>query len=143
MLVIYGLDIGLKAIFSFIASLFIIWKVLLPGLLNGENPILFVSLILILLLLKSINEMGNKDDFIGHIGEDDFVIITTPDRDIKISKYIIEMFDNCIKEYLNNNDKKRGYYLCSDRQGCLSKIPLTVISIAIVSNENSNFENHL
>ena len=49
LLLIYGHGIGLKAIFSFIASLFIIWKVLLPGLLSGENPLLFVSLILIIL----------------------------------------------------------------------------------------------
>lgn len=49
LLIIYGLDIGIKAIFSFVASLFIIWKVLLPGLLAGENPLLFSVLILIIL----------------------------------------------------------------------------------------------
>ncbi len=109
------------------------------GYKMGDKIIILSSEI----LLKSIEGLGNTDDFIGHIGGDDFVIITTPDRDLEISKYIINMFDNCIKEYLNNNDKNRGYYVCSDRQGCLSKIPLTAISIAIVSNENSSFENHL
>lgn len=49
LLIIYALDIGVKAIFSFIASLFIIWELLLPGLLAGRDPLLYSTLILILL----------------------------------------------------------------------------------------------
>lgn len=49
LLIIYALDIGIKALFSFMASLLIVWKYLLPGLLAGKNPILFSSFILILL----------------------------------------------------------------------------------------------
>ena len=49
LLIIYAGQIGLKAIFSFIASLYIIVKFLIPGLLAGHNPILISTVILILL----------------------------------------------------------------------------------------------
>lgn len=32
------------------------------------------------LLLEAVAQQGNYDDFVGHIGGDDFVVITTPDR---------------------------------------------------------------
>lgn len=49
LLVIYAGKIGLKAIFSFVASLFIFWKFLIPGLLAGHNPLLFSAFILLVL----------------------------------------------------------------------------------------------
>lgn len=44
------------------------------GFLKGDEVIKFVAHI----LKKNINELGNPDDFIGHIGGDDFIAITTP-----------------------------------------------------------------
>lgn len=49
LLIIYAGIIGLRAIFSFIASLYVIWKFLIPGLLAGSNPLIISSYILILL----------------------------------------------------------------------------------------------
>lgn len=48
-LILYGRLIGLKALFSFIASLFIIWYFLIPGLLKGNNPIALTVFIIMLL----------------------------------------------------------------------------------------------
>lgn len=49
LLIFYAGLTGLKAIFSFLASLYIIWRLLLPGLLAGFNPISFSALIIFLL----------------------------------------------------------------------------------------------
>lgn len=48
-LLIYARLIGLKALFSFITSFYIIWKFFIPGLLNGGNPILLTVITLTLL----------------------------------------------------------------------------------------------
>lgn len=48
-LIIYAKFVGIKALFSFVASLFIIWKLLVPGLLAGKNPLVLSVLILMLL----------------------------------------------------------------------------------------------
>ncbi|WP_319781119.1 YibE/F family protein [Maridesulfovibrio sp.] len=48
-LLIYARLIGLKALFSFITSFYIIWKFFIPGLLGGGNPILLTVVTLTLL----------------------------------------------------------------------------------------------
>jgi uncharacterized membrane protein len=51
LLLVYAGAVGFKAIFSFIASLLLIWKFLLPALLAGHDPLLVSSLTLVLLTL--------------------------------------------------------------------------------------------
>lgn len=48
-LICYAGIIGIKSLLSFIASLFIIWELLIPGLLSGKHPLLLTTLILTLL----------------------------------------------------------------------------------------------
>lgn len=49
-LLIFARFVGLKALFSFIASLYITWNFLIPGLLEGKNPLLWTALFLILII---------------------------------------------------------------------------------------------
>ncbi|MDN5322533.1 MAG: hypothetical protein PWQ67_987 [Clostridia bacterium] len=48
-LILYAGYTGLKALFSFVASLYIIWTVLIPGLLQGKDPLILAALVLFLL----------------------------------------------------------------------------------------------
>ena len=45
------------------------------------------------IMLGAVHEYGNSDDFVGHIGGDDFVFITTLDKAEEISRKIIEEFE--------------------------------------------------
>ncbi len=49
LLIIYAGKTGVKAMFSFIASLFLIWKILIPGLLAGQDPLFLSSIMLVML----------------------------------------------------------------------------------------------
>ena len=48
-LIVFARITGLKALFSFVVSLYIIWNYLIPGLLEGKNPLLLTSVVLTLL----------------------------------------------------------------------------------------------
>ena len=48
-LLLYARFVGLKALFSFVASVFIVWTILIPGLLEGKNPIILSGLVLVIL----------------------------------------------------------------------------------------------
>ena len=88
-------------------------------------------------LTKSIEKMGGKDDFVGHIGGDDFVVVTDPTRAEFIAKYAIEEFDRGAMLLLNEADVKRGYVEVRNRQGEMAKISLMSITIAlVVSTDN-------
>jgi len=48
-LLLYAGFVGLKALFSFVASLYILWNFLIPGLLDGKNPLMLVAFVLMML----------------------------------------------------------------------------------------------
>ena len=105
------------------------------GYKKGDNILTFTANLL--------RKNTENYDFVGHIGGDDFIIVTEPNRDEIISKKIIKQFDKDVINFFNQTDKKNGYMQSKDRQGKKKKIPLTSISIAIVSNENKSFKSHL
>jgi diguanylate cyclase (GGDEF)-like protein len=88
-------------------------------------------------LTKSVEKLGSKEDFVGHIGGDDFVLVTDPTRAEFIAKYAIEEFDRGAMLLLNEADVRRGYVEVRNRQGEMAKISLMSITIAlVVSNDN-------
>ena len=91
-------------------------------------------------LIRATQEAGNPDDFIGHIGGDDFVVLTTPVRSDDICKKIIEEFEKIVPYLYNETDRKKGYISGHDRQGKEQRIPLLSISIGVVSNEFRTIE---
>lgn len=87
------------------------------------------------ILIRTTQELGNPDDFIGHIGGDDFVVITSPDTVDALCQKIIADFEKTSPNFYTEADRKRGYILAKDRQGKEQKIPLLSISIGVVTNE--------
>jgi len=49
LLIIYAQKIGIMAIFSFVSTLFVLWKILIPFLLKGKDPIIMTIITLIIL----------------------------------------------------------------------------------------------
>jgi len=86
---------------------------------------------------------GNRDDFIGHIGGDDFVIITSWNKCENICKMIIEDFDKKILFLYNEEDRKKGFITTKNRRGQIINFPVMTISLAVVTNENRDYENAL
>jgi diguanylate cyclase (GGDEF)-like protein len=87
------------------------------------------------LLIRAVQELGHPDDFIGHIGGDDFVFLTTPDKVEIIAQKIIDAFEKLSPEFYSDEDKAAGYIVGKDRKGIEQKFGLLSISIGIVTNE--------
>jgi diguanylate cyclase (GGDEF)-like protein len=87
------------------------------------------------ILSFSTKKYGNPTDFVGHIGGDDFIIVSTPDKAEAIAQKICESFDSGVLEFYNQEDRERKKIVAFDRQGTLREYPLVSISIAIVTNE--------
>src|SRR5574341_950998 len=77
---------------------------------------------------------GAAEDFVGHVGGDDFVVVTTPDRMNGLCDEIIKQFDGRVPQFYNDEDRGKGYIFGKTRQGVEMKFPLMTISIAIVTN---------
>jgi len=92
------------------------------------------------ILIRTTQEEGRQDDFIGHIGGDDFVVITIPESVDKICKKIIDDFEKTAPSFYNETDRKKGYIIAHDRKGQEQKIPLLSVSIGVVTNEFRKIE---
>lgn len=92
------------------------------------------------ILIRSTKEFGNPNDFIGHIGGDDFVVITTPNRVDGICKKVISDFDKASPLFYSESDRKKGFIIAHDRQGKEQKVPLISVSIGVVTNEFRKLE---
>lgn len=85
------------------------------------------------MLYSSVKRFGNQDDFICHIGGDDFVFITTPEKYKDICEHFILMFDALTPFHYNQDDRLHGYIISKDRNHKLRKFPLMSLSIAVVN----------
>ncbi len=85
---------------------------------------------------------GTESDFVGHIGGDDFIIATSPDRAEEIAQNVIDVFDARIRSLYSSKDLRQGYIETRDRRGTLNRFPIMSLSIAIVSNERLPFDHY-
>ena len=99
------------------------------GFFRGDEVIKFTADI----LQRTIRHFGMISDFLGHIGGDDFVIITESDNSIILAENIIKNFDSGIKKFYNDEDLKNGFVVSKDRQDNECEIPIMTISISIIS----------
>jgi GGDEF domain-containing protein len=95
------------------------------------------------IISEAVAKYGHEDDFIGHIGGDDYVLITTPDLYPRICQAVIDTFDKTIPGFYDEEDRQRGHIIGENRQGQEVKFPLATLSIAVVTNLKRKFKNHI
>lgn len=86
------------------------------------------------LLIRLTRESANNADFVGHIGGDDFIIITEPSRMEPLARRVIAEFDALSPTFYKEEDRERKKIVSTDRQGTIREFPLISISIGICHN---------
>ncbi len=84
---------------------------------------------------------GHEEDFIGHIGGDDFLLVTRPERAEDICRKIVREFDEKIPSFYETRHLAQGGFVGKDRAGKTKKFPIMSISIAVVIDEQHHFHN--
>ncbi|ACC97653.1 Response regulator receiver modulated diguanylate cyclase [Elusimicrobium minutum Pei191] len=76
----------------------------------------------------------DPENFVGHIGGDDFIAISSPETAETIAKTIIEVFDAKSPSFYNEKDREQGFMESFNRKGEQQKFPFLSIGIGIVHN---------
>ncbi len=108
------------------------------GFTHGDEAIQLVASTTV----DAVRRRGNENDFVGHIGGDDFLVVTSPDRSEEIAREIIAQFDPDIRKLYNAHDLRMGYVETRDRRGTLNRYPVMSLSIAILTNEQRALNNY-
>ncbi len=98
------------------------------GFKDGDNIILLIARI----INWAIRRHGSDDDFAGHVGGDDFVVIARPERCERICKAITRCFGRLVKYSYTPEDRDRGFITGKGRSGEVANFPLVSVSLAIV-----------
>jgi len=102
------------------------------GFQNGDKMIELVADVL--------KECATKNEFIGHIGGDDFIVICDYHQGEEYCEAVIDTFVSRIHSLYTEEDIKNGYIISKNRNGITENFPIASLSIAGISNRREDDE---
>ncbi|HET7815763.1 MAG TPA: response regulator [Candidatus Baltobacteraceae bacterium] len=108
------------------------------GFTHGDEAIVLIASTTV----DVVRRRGTLQDFVGHIGGDDFIIVTEPPLAEEIAREIIDTFDRDIRKLYTPHDLRQGYIETRDRRGTLNRFPIMSLSIAVISSERRKLQNY-
>jgi DNA-binding response OmpR family regulator len=85
-------------------------------------------------LKRAVQEQSSPEDFVGHIGGDDFVVLTTPEHSQKITELAATLFNAAVPDLFNPTDRANGYFSFLNHGGQQVQLPLVELSFDVVDN---------
>lgn len=85
------------------------------------------------IFVKQASAHPDANIFIGHIGGDDFVLLSSAREIETIAGEITAEFDRIIPSFYDPNDIKHGYITTTDRKKRIRRFPIMTLSIAVVT----------
>jgi PleD family two-component response regulator len=101
------------------------------GYSRGDQAIQMLAQV----LTESVLRHGGPESFVGHIGGDDFVVITTPEGAEPLGETILEWFNTASRDLYDAEDRERGYVEVLNRRHVVERFPLMSLTIAMVSTD--------
>lgn len=105
------------------------------GFIAGDEVLRFTSL----LLGEVVDEAGTANDFIGHPGGDNFVVITTAAAGPRLRERLKTRFNEEIVTHYNFVDRERGFIVAKGPDGQEEQAPLMTISAGLVTSDTRAF----
>jgi diguanylate cyclase (GGDEF)-like protein len=105
------------------------------GFLRGDDVIKTLATI----LLEVLEENYSAQHFAGHVGGDDFVILTDPSLAEVLASEITRRFDAATPALYDPADRQQGWIEWKERSGNTLRSPLVSVSIGIVMAEPGSY----
>lgn len=85
---------------------------------------------------QAIGQYGSEQDMVGHIGGDDYIILSRPELAEDIARELIRTFDQDVPTFYSEEDRSQGFFLGKDRFDVERRFALLTMSIAVVNSNN-------
>lgn len=106
------------------------------GFLRGDTVIRRLASV----LLECANADAPAETFVGHIGGDDFAVMTSGTAYAELAQAICERFDAAVPELYDEADRERGFVEVLDRRGDPQRYPMTTVSIGVATSATRAYE---
>lgn len=101
------------------------------GFNNGDK--------MLVLLADILRDCASHNEFIGHIGGDDFIMICDYHEGEKYCNKVVDKFAAAVLSLYREQDAKRGYIVSKNRHGVTENFPIASLSIAGISNRTNAY----
>ena len=105
------------------------------GFVAADDVLRFAAM----LLNEIVDEKGTPDDFIGHAGGDNFIVITTRDNVSEIRDTVKIRLGEEILTHYNFMDREQGHITTTNDAGEQENVPLMSAGIGVVSASDYQF----
>jgi diguanylate cyclase (GGDEF)-like protein len=105
------------------------------GFVAGDDVLRFT----VMILAEVVDELGSGSEFIGHIGGDDFIIISEPESAPKIKERLQQRFDEEVVTFYNFKDRERGHIQVVDGEGKKQQAPLMTVAVGLIYHDTVPF----
>ena len=105
------------------------------GFVAGDDALRFTAM----LMGEVVDDFGSPNDFIGHAGDDNFIIISTEEAIPEISQTLRTRFAEEVLTHYNFLDREQGYIVTVDESGNKKEAPLMTMAIGTVSPSKYQF----
>ena len=105
------------------------------GFVAGDDVLRFSAM----LIGEVVDELGTPNDFIGHAGGDNFIIVTTESAAPDIRQRLSERFSEEVQTHYNFMDRQQGFIVTPNAEGEMEKTPLMTLAIGIVTPKMQTF----
>lgn len=103
------------------------------GFENGDK--------MLMLLAETLKTCALRDEFIGHIGGDDFIVICDYHEGEAYCKAVVDHFSREVSSLYRDQDLKNGYIISKNRSGVTENFPIAGLSVAGISNRSRKYKN--
>lgn len=105
------------------------------GFVAGDEVVRFMAL----LMGEIIDEVGTPDDYVGHPGRDNFVLITHANDAERLQERMAQRFNEEVKQHYSFIDRERGYILVPDAGSSEKQVKLMTLATGAVSTRTHQF----
>lgn len=93
------------------------------------------------LIADTLKHCSTKNEFVGHIGGDDFIVVADYDDGESYCQSVIDYFGKNVISLYCEEDVNRGYIISKNRNGVTENFPISSISIGGVTSKGKNYCN--
>ncbi len=105
------------------------------GFLAGEEVLRFAGR----LFGEVMSQFGSVDDFLGHSGDDNFVMITSLGALSDLRSELRRRFDDGIKSHYSYRERERGFLILRGADGSETQVPLMTLVVRTTTSEDGPF----
>ena len=105
------------------------------GFVAGDDLLRFTAM----LIGEVVDEVGTPNDFLGHAGGDNFIILTQEETSAAIRDRLKGRFAEEVQTHYNFMDRQQGYIMAAGPDGRMEKTPLMTLSVGIVTPKQQAF----